>query len=112
MSKDTTFCHLHGNLVINMVKKLKDTVTKTEMDAAKNSSKRVVQKTAEATGDLVGNKIADKITFIGKSKEKGKTKKVKEIYIPPEKDNEILMTLNCFVHKTDKNGISKNCRLA
>ena len=29
----------------------------------------VVQKTAEATGDLIGNKIADKTTSIAKSKE-------------------------------------------
>ena len=41
-------------------KKLMDTATKTGMDAAKIASKRVVQKTAEATGDLIGNKIADK----------------------------------------------------
>ena len=41
------------------------------------------QKTAEATGDLIGNKIADKITSIGKPKEK--PKEIKEIYIPPEK---------------------------
>ena len=43
-------------------KKLMDTATKTEIDAARTLSKRVVQKTAEATGDLVGNKIVDKIT--------------------------------------------------
>ena len=36
-----------------------DTATKTGMDAAKAASRRVVQKTAEATGDLIGNKIAD-----------------------------------------------------
>ena len=41
-------------------KKLIDTSTKTEIDAAKTTSKRVVQKTAEATADLIGNKIADK----------------------------------------------------
>ena len=46
-------------------KKLMDTATKTGMDAAKISSKRVVQKTAEATVDLIGNKIADKIISIG-----------------------------------------------
>ena len=40
-------------------KKLMDTATKTGMDAAKIASKRVVQKTAEATGDLIGNKTAD-----------------------------------------------------
>ena len=56
-------------------KKLMDTPTKTGIDAAKTASKRVVQKTAEATGDLIGNKIADEITSIGKPKEKGKTKK-------------------------------------
>ena len=33
-----------------------DTATKTGIDAAKTILKRVVQKTAEATGDLVGNK--------------------------------------------------------
>ena len=54
-------------------KKLMDTATKTGIDAAKMASKRVVQKT-EATGDLIRNKIADKITSIGKPKEKEKTK--------------------------------------
>ena len=39
-----------------------DTATKTGVDAAKTSSKRIVQKTAEATGDLIGSEIADKIT--------------------------------------------------
>ena len=47
-----------------------DTTTKTGIDIAKTASKRVVQKTKEATGDLIGNKIADKITSIGKTKEK------------------------------------------
>ena len=67
-----------------MVKKLMDTATKTGIDAAKTDSKRVVQKTAEATGDLIGYKIAHKITSIGKSKGK-RSKKTEEIYIPPEK---------------------------
>ena len=39
-----------------------DTATKTRINAAKTASKRVVQKTAEATVDLTGNKTADKIT--------------------------------------------------
>ena len=38
-------------------KKLMDTATKTGIDAAKTASKRVVQNTAEATGDLISNKI-------------------------------------------------------
>ena len=41
-------------------KKLMDAATKTGIDAAKTASKTLVQKTAEATGDLVGNKISDK----------------------------------------------------
>ena len=43
-------------------KTLMDTATKTRIDAAKTASKRVVQNTAEATWDLIGNKITDKIT--------------------------------------------------
>ena len=49
-----------------MEKKLMDTATKTGIDAAKTASKKVVLKTAEATGDLIGNKIADKIISEGK----------------------------------------------
>ena len=45
-----------------------DTATKTRIDAPKTVSKRVVQKSAEATRDFVGNKIADEITSVGKSK--------------------------------------------
>ena len=77
-------------------KKLIDTATKTGIDAAKTTSKRVVQKTAEATGDLIGNKIADEITSIGKPKEKQKTKEVEEIYIPPEKRQQIIDGLRLF----------------
>ena len=57
----------------------------------KTAPKRVVQKTAEPAGDLIGNKIADKITSVSKSK-KEKTKKVEEIYIAPEKREQKLMT--------------------
>ena len=53
-------------------KKLMDTATKIGIDAAKATSNRVVQKTAEVTGHLIGNKIADKTTSVGKTKEKNK----------------------------------------
>ena len=39
-----------------------DTTKKSATDAIKTASKRAIPKTAEATGDLFGNKIADKIT--------------------------------------------------
>ena len=71
-------------------KKLIDTANKTGIDTAKSTSKRIVKKTAEATGDLIGNKIADKITSIGKTKE------IEEIYIPPEKRQQIIDDLRLF----------------
>ena len=77
-------------------KKLMDASTKTEIDAAKTASKREGQKTAEATGDLIGNKKANKITSIGKPKEKEKTKETEEIYIPPEKRQQIIDDLRLF----------------
>ena len=49
-----------------MEKKLVDTAKKFATDAIKTASKRAIQKTAEARGDLVGNKIADKITSVSK----------------------------------------------
>ena len=41
--------------------KLLDSTKKSTTDAIETTSKRAVQKTAEETGDLIGNKIADKI---------------------------------------------------
>ena len=43
------FCHLEENNCGKYGKKLVDTATKTGIYAAKTASKRVVQKTAEAT---------------------------------------------------------------
>ena len=77
-------------------KKLMDIATKTGIDAAKTASERLVQKAAEATGDLIGNKLADKITSIGKLKEKEKINKAEEIFIPPEKRQQIIDDLRLF----------------
>ena len=49
-------------------KKLVDTAKKSATHAIKTTSKRAIQETAEATGDLPGNKIADKITIVSKKK--------------------------------------------
>ena len=43
-------------------KKLTDTEIKSGKDFATIAGKKIVHKSAEATGDLTGNKIADKIT--------------------------------------------------
>ena len=68
----------------------------------KTASKRAIRKTAEATGDLIGNKIADKITSVSKKpknnedNDESKTGRAspkdvtKERYIPPEKRQQII----------------------
>ena len=80
-------------------KKLLDTATKVRIGAAETASKEVVQKTPEATGDLIVNKIADKISSSGKTKSKEKedeTNKIQEIYIPSEKRQQIFDALILF----------------
>ena len=47
--------------------KLIDSAEKFTTDAIA-ASERAIQKTAEAAGDLIGNKIADKITSVSKKK--------------------------------------------
>ena len=53
-------------------------------------------KKLQKLGDLIGNKIGDKITSIGKSKEKEKINKPEEIFIPPEKRQQIIDDLKLF----------------
>ena len=60
-------------------KKLMDTATKTGIDDAKTASKQVVQKTAEGTGNLIGYKIADKITSVDKTENKEKGDETNDI---------------------------------
>ena len=70
---------------------------KSATDAIKTASKRAIKKTAEATGDLVGKNIADKITGVSKKS----TKKLLTIdedieltthkrYISPEERRQII----------------------
>ena len=47
--------------------KLADSTKKSATDALKIAGKRKIQKTAEASGDLVGNFIADKFTSVLKN---------------------------------------------
>ena len=87
-----------------------DTATKTGIDVVKTASKRVVQKTTEATGDLIGNEIADKITSLGKTRSKGKKEERQETYISPENRQQIIDDLRLF-KPSYKNGITKNYKL-
>ena len=65
-------------------KKLMNAATKTGIDAAKTASKGVVQKSVEAIIPLIGNKKSNKITSVGKTKNKEKEDKSndsQEVYI-------------------------------
>ena len=77
-------------------KKIIDTTKKQGSEFARTAGKRIVQKSAEATGDLIGNKIADKITSLGKLKNKEKETSEEEIIITPEKRQQTLNDLRLF----------------
>ena len=57
----------------------------------KIAGKKVLTKSAEATSDLIGNKIADRITKSARNKEQKEDDRImeetQEITIPPEKEN-------------------------
>ena len=55
------FLSFSRNLYNKYRKKLFDAATQTEPDPLKTASKQVVHKAAEVTGELKGNKVADKI---------------------------------------------------
>ena len=79
-------------------KKFVETAKKSATDAIRIASKRAIQKTAEGTGDLVDNKIVDKIASVSKKS----TKKLptvdedaelttpKKRYISPEERQQII----------------------
>ena len=73
---------------------------KSTTDAIKTASKRAIQKRAEGTGDLIGNKIADKITSVSnkspkelhsQNKDKIEISKERYISLKKKKDNKLLM---------------------
>ena len=79
------------NLSKKYGQKFFDRGKKSANEAIKIVSKKAVQKTPEATGDLIGNKIADKITSIPK-------KTVKELPINNE-DVEITTRKKDLYHR-------------
>ena len=54
------------NISNKYIQKLVDSAKISATDAIKTASKRAIQKRAEATGDLIGNTFADKITSTSK----------------------------------------------
>ena len=69
-------------------------------DVLKTSSKRVIQKTIETTGDLIGNKTANEVTRVSKNPQQNNSEIVtnkhdkgipKERYVSPEERQEIIL---------------------
>ena len=86
-------------LLLKYSKKLLDHAKQSATDAFKTASKSTIQKTAEATGCLIGNKIANKITKVSKSSQQNNSEAVtnehdkeipKERCISPEERQEII----------------------
>ena len=97
-----------------MWSKLLDSAKKSTTDAIKTVSKKVIQKTAEATGDLAGNKIADKIMSVSKksnnnnnndnnnnNNEDAEITAHKKRYISPEERHQVINELR-LVPKKDE----------
>ena len=83
--------------------KILDTAKKYATDAIKTASRRAIQKTAEAIGDLIGNKIADKVTNV--SKQSNKELPIEELnthkkrYVSPEERKQIINELRLIPKK-------------
>ena len=81
-------------------KKILDNILSAGKDFAEIAVKKVLTKSAEATGDLIGNKIADRITKSARNKEQKEDDRImeetQEIIIPPEKRDQIVKDLNLF----------------
>ena len=94
----------------NYGQKLLDSTKKSATSAFKTTSKRAIQKEAEATGDLVGKKIVEKIICenpsklpaeIGKSlmQPKGISKKKKEKKNHQKNSDKLLMNFDYYNHR-------------
>ena len=86
--------------------KILDSAKKSTTDAIKTASKRAIQKTAEATGDLSGNKIDDKITSVSKKNNDANNEKEdveitthKKRYMSPEERQQIIDELRLIPKK-------------
>ena len=84
--------------------KLLDSTEKSTTDAIKMVLKRSIQKTAEAIGDLIGNKIAYKITSVSKKKS------AKELHNNDE-DAEITSHKKRYISPEERQQITKELRL-
>ena len=77
--------------------KLLDNSISPGKDFAKIVGKKVLTKSAEATGDMIGNKIAERITKSSRNKaqkeDDKKMEETQELIIPPENREQIIRDL-------------------
>ena len=89
--------NISKNLSSKYIQKPLDHAKQFATDALKTASKRVIQKTAKATGDLIGNKTAGRITKVSKTSPQNNSetneKILREIYISPEQRQKITYDL-------------------
>ena len=94
------FMSFARNIGTKYGKKILDNRLSAAKDLAKIAGKKVLTKSAEATGDLIGNKIADRITKSARNKEQKEDDRImeetQEIIIPPEKREKIIRDLKLF----------------
>ena len=93
-------------VLVHMQLKLLKHEQKSATDAIKTASKGAIQKTEKATGDLIGNKIADKIT--AKPSKKSRNEEIqsneinngipKEGYISPKQRQKIIDELRLMAN--------------
>ena len=86
--------------------KLLHSAKRSTIDAIKTTSKRATQKTAEATCDLIRNKIPDKITSISKCPQKAS----KELHSKAD-ENEIVITKKKYISSGKRQQIIEKLRL-
>ena len=87
--------------------RLLDSAKKSTTDAIKTAQKKAIQKPAEATGDLIGNKIADKITGVSKKPSNNNNNNNEDVeitaqkkrYISPEERQQIIKELRLIPKK-------------
>ena len=96
------------NLSNKYGQKLLNTIKKSTIDAIKTASKRAIQKTAEATGDLIGHKTADKITSASKKKS---TKELHNNDETKEEDVEITTHKKRFISPKERQQVIEELRL-
>ena len=81
-------------------KKVLDNSLNAGKDFAKTAGKKVLTKSAEATGGMIGNKIADRITKSTRNKAQKEDDRImeetQEIIISPEKKEQIIRDLKLF----------------